>query len=80
MQLKVSIDAVLFLSFQWCALKSNDESKDSLNCGNFVELIKLLASYNLSTVEFMPEKAPNNASYTSSNVQKEILQVLGGES
>ena len=48
----------------------------SRNQGNFVEMIKLLASYNKKVDELVLENAPQNAKYTSPTVQKEILHVF----
>ena len=44
--LKTSIDAVRWLTFQACALRGHNECSDSTNLGNFIQLVKLLASYN----------------------------------
>ena len=44
--LKTSIDAVRWLTFQACSLRGHNERPDSTNRDNFLELIKLLASYN----------------------------------
>ncbi|XP_025628279.1 uncharacterized protein [Arachis hypogaea] len=46
LRLKTSIDAIRWLAFQACAFRGDDESPGSLNRGNFIELIKLLASCN----------------------------------
>ncbi|XP_058003742.1 uncharacterized protein LOC110636288 [Hevea brasiliensis] len=46
LRLKVSCDAIKWLTFQACALRGHDESSNSKNRGNFIELIKLLSSYN----------------------------------
>ncbi|KAK5824990.1 hypothetical protein PVK06_019792 [Gossypium arboreum] len=52
----------------------HDESSGSKNCGNFLELLSLLASYD-EKVEDVLKSAPQNASYTSSTIQKEILHI-----
>jgi len=54
------------LAFQGCPFRGHDESLDSLNRGNFLEVVK----------DVVLEKAPRNANYTSSDVQKEILSIL----
>ncbi|KAK1388716.1 hypothetical protein POM88_016894 [Heracleum sosnowskyi] len=46
MCLKTSIDAIKWLTFQACAFRGHDESCNSKNQGNFLEMLKLLASYN----------------------------------
>ncbi|QHO19723.1 Zinc finger MYM-type protein [Arachis hypogaea] len=45
LRLKTSINAIRWLAFQACAFRGDDESPGSLNRGNFIELIKLLASF-----------------------------------
>jgi glycerol kinase len=46
LRLKTSIDNVRWLAFQACAFRGHDESADSKNQGNFIELIKFLATFN----------------------------------
>ncbi|TYG89641.1 hypothetical protein ES288_A12G116100v1 [Gossypium darwinii] len=74
LHLKTSIDVVRWLSFQGCAFRGHDESSGSKNLGNFLELLSLLASYD-EKVEDVLKSALQNASYTSSTIQKEILQI-----
>ncbi|XP_023729350.1 uncharacterized protein LOC111877033 [Lactuca sativa] len=76
LRLKVSIEAIKWLTFQACALRGHDERPDSINQGNFLELIKLLASYNKTIDDVVLENAPQNAKYASPDIQKEILRVL----
>ncbi|KAJ1687974.1 hypothetical protein LUZ63_019364 [Rhynchospora breviuscula] len=76
LRLKTSIDAVRWLTFQACAFRGHDESSESMNQGNFLEMIKILATYNNSVKEVVLENAPKNAKYTSSTVQKEILHTF----
>jgi len=44
--LKASIDTVRWLTLQACAFRGHYEGSESRNQGNFLELLKLLASYN----------------------------------
>ena len=76
LRLKKSIDAVRWLSFQACAFRGHDERPDSKNQGNFLQMIKLLASYSEQVDAVVLEKAPQNAKYTSPKIQKEILHVF----
>ncbi|KAB2090830.1 hypothetical protein ES319_A03G148900v1 [Gossypium barbadense] len=57
-----------------CAFRGHDESSGSKNRGNFLELLSLLASYD-EKVKDVLKNAPQNASYTSLTIQKEILQI-----
>ncbi|XP_074346884.1 uncharacterized protein LOC141685693 [Apium graveolens] len=56
--------------------KGHDESCNSKNQGNFLEMLKLLASYNPQVEEIILDKAPKNAKYTSPKIQKEFLHVF----
>ncbi|XP_039144034.1 zinc finger MYM-type protein 1-like [Dioscorea cayenensis subsp. rotundata] len=76
LRLKASIDVVRWLTFQACAFRGHDESLGSKNRGNFLEMIKLLASYNKEVDEVVLENAPQNARCTSPTIQKEILHVF----
>ncbi|XP_025693094.1 uncharacterized protein [Arachis hypogaea] len=73
LKLKTSIDAIRWLAFQACAFRGDDESPGSLNKGNFIELIKLLASCNQNVNNVVLENTPGNAQYISPGVQKDIL-------
>ncbi|XP_057760203.1 uncharacterized protein LOC130980557 [Arachis stenosperma] len=75
-RLKISIDAIRWLSFQACAFRGNDESPGSLNRTNFIELIKLLASCNQNVNNVVLKNAPRNAQYISLGVQKDILHIF----
>ena len=75
LRLKTSIEAIKWLTFQACALRGHDERPNSRNEGNFLELIKFIASYNKSVDDVVLENAPQNAKYTSPDIQKEILRV-----
>jgi len=46
------------------------------NQGNFLEILKLLASYNEQVDTLVLDNAPQNAKYTSHQIQKEILHVF----
>ncbi|XP_027166505.1 uncharacterized protein LOC113766520 [Coffea eugenioides] len=79
LRLQVSIDVVRWLAFQGCAFRGRDESEKSLKRGNFHQLIKLLASYNDKVANVVQENAPSNASYTSPEIQKEILYIFSNK-
>ena len=67
MRLKASIDVVKVLAFQGLVFRGRDESSDSINCGNFLEILDLVVSYNEYVAEVI-EKAPKNASYKSPKI------------
>ena len=76
MRLKTSIECARWLAFQACAFRGHDESLDSKNRGNFIELIKLTSTFNDKVASVVLEIAPGNAKYTSPTIQKEILHIL----
>ncbi|XP_024164107.1 uncharacterized protein LOC112171105 [Rosa chinensis] len=76
LRVKTSIEAVRWLAFQGCAFRGHDESVDSINPGNFVKLLELLASYNEKVAEVILQNAPRNASYTLPKIQKQMLQAF----
>ncbi|QHN89037.1 Zinc finger MYM-type protein [Arachis hypogaea] len=78
-RLKSSIDATHWLTFQACAFRGHDETPESKNRGNFLEMIKLIASYNDEVARTVLENAPYNAKYTSHQIQKEILHILSNK-
>ncbi|XP_059436118.1 uncharacterized protein LOC132169045 [Corylus avellana] len=59
--------------------KGHDESSGSKNQGNFIELVKLLESYNDDVAGLVLENAPKNAKYTSPKIQKEILHIIANK-
>jgi hypothetical protein len=73
--LKASIDVVRVLAFQGVAFRGRDERVSSTNCGNFLEILGLMISYNEYLTKVIA-KAPKNASYTCPRIQKEILHVF----
>jgi len=46
------------------------------NQGNFLELLKLLASYNDEVAKVVLKNAQGNCKYTSHQIQKGLLQIL----
>ncbi|GKD62283.1 putative reverse transcriptase domain-containing protein, partial [Tanacetum coccineum] len=74
LRLQVTIDSTKWLTLQTCPLRGGDERPTSLNRGNLLELVDLIASYNKDVARVVLN-APKNAKYTSPDVQKEILQM-----
>ena len=79
LRLKTSIETVKWLAMQGCAFRGHDESIHSTNRGNFIELIKLQAGVNKEIATLVLENAPHNGKYTSSNIQKELLNILANK-
>ncbi|KAJ9186530.1 hypothetical protein P3X46_002092 [Hevea brasiliensis] len=77
LQLKATIDSVWWLAFQWCAFRGHYETANSQNRGNFIELLKLLATYDAKVAKVILENSERrNAKYTSNKFQKEILHIF----
>jgi hypothetical protein len=49
------------------------------NQGNFIEMIKILASYNEKVATVVLKNTHKSAKYTSHRIQKEILQVMASK-
>ncbi|KAI5322729.1 hypothetical protein L3X38_031801 [Prunus dulcis] len=76
LRLKATIESVRWLTFQACAFRDHDESIESMNRGNFIELIKYTAQWNDKVAEVVLENAPRNAKYTAPSIQKQVLHIL----
>ncbi|KAL5740100.1 hypothetical protein ACOSQ2_029280 [Xanthoceras sorbifolium] len=59
-----------------CAFRGNDESINSTNRENFIELIKLQARVNNEIAGVVLDNAAQNAKYTSPMIQHELLKIL----
>ena len=57
-------------------LRGHDESADSKNKGNFLELVKLLAKYDVGLVTHL-SSGKRNQLYLSSNIQNDFIQSIG---
>ncbi|XP_074289424.1 uncharacterized protein LOC141614575 [Silene latifolia] len=79
-RLEASIDALRFITLQGLASRGHDESDESLNQGNFLELRKVFAKRNSDVARALfDKKVPGNCTLTSSTIQKEILSVFANE-
>ena len=76
LRLRASIDAIRWLAFQACPFRGHDESAASNNQSNFLEMVKLLASYDDEVKAVVLANAPGNTNYTSPDIQKEILDLM----
>lgn len=59
---------------QGLTFRGHDESEESMNRGNFLELLKWLASNNEEVDKYVFYNALGNCSLTCPNIQKEIIQ------
>lgn len=67
---------LLVCAKQEIAIRGHDEREDSKNPGNFLSILKLIAAHD-EIVRSKLEKGPNNAKYTSPQIQNELLEVMG---
>ena len=75
--LKIIIKLVLFCARQGLAFRGHDETKESSNKGNFIELIELVSSFIQSLFDFANRE--KNANYISKTIQNEIIDILAKE-
>jgi hypothetical protein len=61
---------------QSCSFRGHDETAQSDNRGNFIELLSLLGEFNPEVNRVILENAPKHAKYTSPDIQKEILSIF----
>ncbi|KAL4605598.1 hypothetical protein ACB092_09G041100 [Castanea dentata] len=73
------LDCICFLQRQGLAFRGHDESKDSNNQGNFLELLRFLANHNEEIDKAVLENAPEYHQMTSPDIQKEIANVAAVE-
>nr|GEV00001.1 hypothetical protein [Tanacetum cinerariifolium] len=74
LRLQVTTESTKWLTLETCPLRGGDERPTSLNRGNLLELVDLIALYNKDVARVVLN-APKNAKYTSPDVQKGILQM-----
>ncbi|KAL6504758.1 hypothetical protein OROHE_023516 [Orobanche hederae] len=76
LRVEATIRCVRWLALQGCAFRGNDESLDSENCGNFIELLKFIGELNSNIGSVTMGNAPGNATYTSPLIQEQVLHLL----
>ena len=78
-RLTVSIDCVRFLLWKGLAFCGHDESKDSVNQGNFLKILKFLYDHNEDTKIVELDKCLGNLKLISLDIQKDIVSVCAIE-
>ena len=74
--IKTIAEVILLCSQQEIDLRGHDVSEDSLNKGNFLEILKLVALHN-KTVQDRLQQGPKNGIYTSLEIQNCFLHTMG---
>ncbi|KAJ9544759.1 hypothetical protein OSB04_024466 [Centaurea solstitialis] len=75
LRLRASIYAVRWCAFQAVGFRGRNEKPDSINRGNFLEMLEALGEFSTELKELFC-RAPKYASYTSPVIQKEILNLI----
>ena len=70
-------DTILLCSRQQIALRGHRESSNSMNRGNFLEILHFIAKRD-PAVKHRLENGPKNAKYTSPEIQNLILHIMAG--
>jgi hypothetical protein len=72
-KLTYSLRCLKFLLRQGLAVCGHDGSEEFNNRGNFLELLKFLASNNEEVKKYVLENAPGNCTLISPKIQKQII-------
>ena len=78
-RLSYSIQAAKYLLRQGLASRGHDESESSLNKGNFLELIDMLAQNFEEVAKVVLKNAPKNCQLTAPQIQREIANCCAKE-
>ena len=77
--MNASVDCVRFLLRQGIAFCGHDESENSSNQGNFLELLRFLADHNQDIKVVTLKNAPENLKLTTPEIQKDIVRAIAIE-
>ncbi|KAF8396511.1 hypothetical protein HHK36_018134 [Tetracentron sinense] len=78
-RLNASIDCIRFILQRGLAFRGHDESEDSKDKGNFLELLQFLANHNESIKKVVLQNAPENLKLTVPDIQKDIVNAAATE-
>ena len=73
------MDCVRFFLRQGIAFRGHDESENSSNQGNFLELLRFYATHNEEINAVVRQNAPENLKLTSPDIQKDIVNAFAIE-
>ena len=73
--IKSLLEVLLLCSKQEISIRGHKESSNSMNRGNFLEILSLIAKHD-PIVQHRLRDGPNNALYTSADIQNELLGVM----
>ncbi|CAN1239679.1 hypothetical protein LINGRAPRIM_LOCUS2444 [Linum grandiflorum] len=66
-------------ALQSCAFRRHDEFEISLNRGNVIKFIGLLAELNEDVKKVVLDNAPKNVKYVAPSIQEEILSIMANK-
>ena len=72
--LKIELDCLHFLASQGLAMRGHDEIIDSINKGNFLELLNCLTKYCPLVQKFLHKE--KTFTFTSPSIQNGLLDIL----
>ncbi|XP_042041372.1 zinc finger MYM-type protein 1-like [Salvia splendens] len=78
-RLKASISCLRYLLRQGLGFRGHRENSESLNRGNFLELLKWLRTHNEVVSKVTLENAPRNCQLISPTIQKDIINCCAKE-
>ena len=78
-RLNASVDRVRFLLRQGIAFRGHDESENSSNQGNFIELLRFLADHNQDIKAVTLKNALEILKLTAPKIQKDISRAIAIE-
>ena len=73
--IKTIAEILLFCSRQEIGIRGHREDKSSMNRGNFLELVDLVAKHD-TVVQQKIANAPQNATYLSPQIQNDLLHIM----
>ena len=78
-RLTYSLRCLTFLLNQGLAFRGHDETEQSVNRGNFLELLNWFAGNNEEVNKMVLKNAPGNCTLTSPRIQKQIIRCCSKE-
>ena len=75
--IRAVIEALRYTCCQNIAQRGHRENSDSLNRGNFIELLSMLNNFD-EIIQKKLESCPSNAKYIHHDIQSEIINIMAG--
>ena len=75
--IRAVIEALRYTCCENIAQRGHRENSDSLNRGNFIELLSMLGNFD-EIIQKKLESCPSNAKYIHHDIQNEIINIMAG--